>query len=246
MPATNPYYTDAFSGTPGQTARAEAVDTELSGVQAGFDGVYADVLSSLRGQSAETLNELPAALSRQNMWLRFDASGQPVMSASPFNYRGAWVAATLYMAGDAFSAAPNNSLYFVTTQYTSGATFGATDLANTRKIVDLGGLYFAKYASVTTGPATITAVDGGSYAVDSSLGDITINLPTESALGNSPINVTVVGGALTTGQLVTINAAAGQFIMGNTNTAINVDVANASMSLFWAGAPYGWRLRTMG
>jgi hypothetical protein len=246
MPATNPYYTDSFSGVPGQTARAESVDTELSGVQAGFDGVEADVNRSLRGQPLELLNELPAAVSRQNKWLRFDASGQPVATDSPFNYRGNWAAATLYMVGDAFSAAPNGSLYYVLTEYTSGATFGATDLANTVKIVNLSGLYFTNYTSITTGPVTVAAADGGSYAVDSSAGNIVINLPTESALGNSPINITIVGGALVSGQLVTINAASGQFIMGNTNTSINVDVANASMSLFWLGPPYGWRLRTMG
>lgn len=246
MPSTNPYYTDSFSGQPGQTARAESVDTELSGVQAGFDGVYADVLRAIKGQAGETVNALPIAASRANMWLRFDDSGQPTVSPSPFNYRGAWTASTLYLVGDAYSAAPNGSLYYVVTQYTSGTTFGATDLANTHKIVDLTGLYFASYNSVTTGGNTINAVNGGSYAVDSSLGNIVINLPTETALGGSPINITVVGGALVSGQLITIQSAAGQYIMGNSNNAINVDVANASVSLFWAGAPYGWRLRTMG
>lgn len=245
MPS-NPYYQNNFSGQPGQTARAEAVSTETGGIQAGFDGVNADVLRSLKGALGETLNALPPAANRQNKWMRFDANGQPVIVNAPFNYRGQWAPTTLYLVGDAYNAAPNGSLYYVQTQYTSGASFGATDTANATKIVDLTGLFFSAYKTITTGPATITATDGSSYAVDASLGDITINLPVESVLGNSPINVTVVGGALTTGQLVTINAGAGQFIMGNTNNAVNVDVANASVSMFWAGAPYGWRLRTMG
>jgi hypothetical protein len=246
MPATNPYYTDNFSGQPGQTARAEAVDTELSGIQAGFDGVNVDVERSIKTQPGDILVALPAAASRLNKWLKFDATGQPTLANTPLNVRGAWTALTSYAVGDAFNAAPNGSLYYVNTAYTSGATFGALDLSKTTDIANFGGLYFANYSSITTGPATITAVDGGSYAVDSTGGNIVINLPTESVLGNSPINVTVVGGSLTSGQLVTINAAPVQYIMGSSNGSINVDVANASVSMFWAGPGYGWRLRTMG
>jgi hypothetical protein len=243
---TNPYYTDNFSGQPGQTARAESVNTELTGIEAGFDGVNADVLRSIKTQPGDTLTALPAAASRLNKWLKFDGTGQPTLANTPLNVRGAWVALTAYAVGDAFNAAPNGSLYYVHTAYTSGASFGALDLSNTQDIANFGGLYFAAYASVTTGPATITAVDGGSYAVDSTAGNIVINLPTETVMGNSPINVTIVGGSLGSGQLVTLNAAAGQFIMGNSNASVAMDVANASVSMFWAGATYGWRLRTMG
>jgi hypothetical protein len=245
MPS-NPYYQNTFSGQPGQTARAEAVSTETGGIQAGFDGVEADVARSFKGQPGETLNALPAAVSRQNKWMRFDASGQPTIVNAPFNYRGNWAPSTLYLVGDAYNAAPNGSLYYVQTQYTSGSSFGSTDTTNATKIVDLTGLYFSKYSSVTTGPATITAVDGGSYAVDSTLGNITIDLPNETAMGQSPINVTVVGGSLSGSQLVTIHAYSGQYIMGSSTTDVNIDVANSSVSMFWAGATYGWRLRTMG
>lgn len=246
MPVSNPYYQDAFSGQPGQTARAEAVNTEFSGVQSGFDGVYSDTNRSIKTQPGDVLTALPVAASRINKWLKFDATGQPTLATTPLNVRGAWQAVTAYAVGDAFNAAPNGSLYYVNSAYTSGASFGATDLAHTTDIANFGGLYFAAYSSVTTGPATITAVDGGSYAVDSTAGNIVINLPVESAMGNSPVNVTIVGGSLTGSQLVTINAGAGQFIMGNSNATVAMDVANASVSMFWAGATYGWRLRTMG
>lgn len=246
MPVSNPYYQDNFSGQPGQTARSESVDTELQGVQSGFDGVYADTNRAIKAPTGETLTDLPAAASRVNKWLKFDANGQPLLANTPLNVRGAWTASTLYAVGDAFNAAPNGSLYYVNSSYTSGASFGSTDLAHTTDIANFGSLYFAAYASVTTGPATITALDGGSYAVDSTAGNIIINLPTETTMGNSPINITLVGGSLTGSQLVTLNAASGQFIEGTSNATINFDVQNASVSLFWAGSAYGWRLRTMG
>lgn len=246
MPVSNPYYQDTFSGQPGQTARAEAVNIELTGVQSGFDAVYVDTQRSIKTQDGDVLAALPIAASRINKWLKFDANGQPTLASTPLNVRGAWAPATVYSFGDAFNADPNGSLYYVTTGYTSGATFGATDLSHTTDIANFGGLYFAAYKAVTSGPATITAVDGGSYALDSSTGDIVVNLPVEAVLGNSPINLTHVGGSLTGSQLITINAAAGQYIMGTSNATVNVDVANASVSMFWAGAAYGWRLRTMG
>lgn len=246
MPVSNPYYQDTFSGQPGQTARAESVNTELTGVQAGFDGVFNDTNRSLKTQPNDVLVALPEAALRINKWVKFDADGQPTLASTPLNVRGAWTASTVYSVGDAFNAAPNGSLYYVNSAYTSGATFGSTDLAHTTDIANFGGLYFAAYSAVTTGPATITAVDGGSYAVDSTGGNIVVNLPVETAMGNSPINLTVVGGSLTGAQLVTLNAGAGQFIMGNSNATVNVDVANASVSMFWGGSAYGWRLRTMG
>jgi hypothetical protein len=246
MPVSNPYYQDTFSGQPGQTARAEAVNTELTGVQSGFDEVYVDTQRSIKTMVGDVLIPLPAASSRINKWLKFDVNGQPTLASTPLNVRGAWTPATAYSFGDAFNAAPNGSLYYVVTGYTSGATFGSTDLSHTTDIANFGGLYFAAYSAITSGPATVTAVDGGSYALDSSSGNIVVNLPVEAVLGNSPINITHVGGSLTGSQLVTINAGAGQFIMGTSNGTLNVDVVNASVSMFWAGASYGWRLRTMG
>lgn len=241
---SNPYYTEAFAGSAGQTALAEQVTSEFLGVQAGFLAVYDQMITAIQGQPGETLTPLGNAAARANNWMKFNASGNPIITASPLNPRGAWAASTLYNVGDAYTSTPNGSLYYVTTQYTSGATFGSTDTANTIVLVNLAGLFFANY-SIVTGPATISPLAGQSFFTDSSGGDIVINLPT-ATLGDSPINITVVGGSLTGSQLQTVNSASGQYIMGNTQTALAIDVANASMSFMYGGATYGWRLRTMG
>lgn len=247
--ATNPFYQQAFQGQPGQTAKAEQVTTEFNGVQSGFDGVNTQINLCVQAPPGDpALNAMPAAAVRANKWLRFDNSGQPLLVTSPLNVRGAWAASTAYNIGDAYTSTPNGSLYYVKTAYTSGSSFGSTDTANTILLVNLGGLYFVNNQLVTFGSSggTLNAVDGGSYLIDSSGGNIQINLPTESALGNSPINITYVGGSLSAGQAQSIVSASGQFIMGNSNNTINNDVANYSVSLMWAGSPYGWRLRTMG
>lgn len=246
MPVTNPFYQEQFQGQPGQSAKAEQVKGEFDGVQSGFDAVYAITQRSLQVPGTDpALSVLPVAASRANKWLRFDANGQPLLNTAPFTLRGAWTASTLYHAGDAFTAAPNNSVYFVTTQYTSGSSFGSTDLANTQLLVNLGGLYFVNNQLINS-PGTLNAVDGGSYLLDSSSGNITVQLPTESALGTSPINLTHVGGTLGTGQGIVVQSASGQYIMGNSQNQLTMDVVNFSCSLMWGGATYGWRLRTMG
>lgn len=242
--ATNRFYQDQFAGQDGQTARAEQVNSELQGVQAGFDGVQQDLGAAISAPFTEALNQLPAAASRANLWLRFDVNGQPVVVNAPLNVRGMWAASTSYAVGDAFNASPNGTLYYVRTAYTSGATFGATDLADTSILVNLGGVFFSQY-QIVTGPATVAAVAGGSYACDSTGGNITINLPTGN-LGDSPVNVTNIGGSLTGSQLLTINSTGGQYLMGATQSSMTVDVVNASVSMFYTNSTYGWRLRTMG
>lgn len=238
----NPYYSNTFAGVAGQTARAEDVNNQFTAVATGFTAVYAGILSAIQGQPGETLTPLAAAASRSLKWLYFNASGQPTLIAAPFTWRGAWAPSTAYNVGDIVTAAPNNSLYLCNTAHTSGATFSPTP--NWTLFVDLNGLFFAQY-QIVTGPATVTATPGASYFLDSSLGDITINLPT-GVLGASPINVTWVNGNLTTGQTQSIVAASGQYIEGSTQNTLIIDTTPASITLAYCNATYGWKLRTMG
>jgi hypothetical protein len=244
---TNPYYQQAFTGSAGQTARAEAVTTEYESVQAGFDGVWAAVQQAIHsGTAGEILTTLPNAASRINKYLKFDASGNPIVVSSPLNVRGMWAASTAYAVGDAYNSTPNGSLYFVQIAYTSGATFGATDLANTEVIVNLSGLLFTD-PTVVTGPTTQAMVAGNTYGTDSRAGNIVLNLPTAS-VGDSPVNVTYLAGTLTGSQLVTINVASGQFfgLAANNITQITLDITQANFSMQYWGATFGWQLRTMG
>ena len=245
MAATNPYYQEQFQGQPGQTAKAEQVKSEFDGVQSGFDGVHSAIETAVQGQPGEVLTPLPAAATRANQWCKFDANGNPIAVTSPLNPRGNWAANTLYHVGDSYLAAPNSSTYYVTTQYTSGSTYGSTDTANTIVLVNLAGLLFFNNVIVNT-PGTLNAQDGGSYMLDSSAGNIVVQLPNEGAVGTSPINLTHVGGSLGSGQTITVQSASGQYIMGASQNVLSMDVVNFSTSLMWGGTTYGWRLRSMG
>lgn len=242
---TNPYYTEAFTGVPGQTARAEGVKSELDGIQAGFDSVYVDTQRSIKGPVSETaMTDLPAFNVRMNQWLRFDANGQPITVPSPLNNRGPWAAVRLYNVGDTFTAAPNGSTYYVKTQYTSGASFGATDITNTYVMINLTGLLLNNYG-IINGAGTTQLIAGQAAYVDSSGGNITLNLPTSPVLGDSPVTITHVGGSLGGGQAITIQSVANK-IMGNVESILLMDVANFSIVLSYAGTPYGWRVRMLG
>lgn len=239
---TNNYYTEQFQGQAGQTARAEEVTSEFDAVQGGFDKVATDTARSIKAPSGETLNDIPAALTRANKWLRFDANGQPIPVNAPFNWMGIWQPDVLYYVGDVVQKDVHQSLYYCETEHTSGASF---DDANWSTFIDLSGVAFFNYRIINTA-GTHNLLAGDSVMVDASGGAITLALPASPVLGDSPINVTHVGGSLSGSQTIQIVTAAGTYFQGNVETTLTVDTTNASFSLSYGGPSYGWRLRVMG
>lgn len=239
---TNRYYTQQFQGQAGQTARAEEVTSEFNSAQSGFYGVQVDIDRSIKVPSGEVLADLPAAGTRANKFLRFDANGAPIPVSAPFNWRGLWQEGTLYYVGDVVQKALHQSLYYATTQHVSSSTFDDTKWL---VFVDLSGVAFFNYRVINSA-GSHALLPGDSVMVDSSGGNVILQLPASPAVGDSPINITHVGGTLTGSQLIQITTAAGTYFQGNVETQLNLDVLNASMSLAYGGASYGWRLRVMG
>lgn len=235
----NPYYDNNFTGAAGQTARAEQVNSELESIESAFDVAYDSDNCSLRGQSGETMNRLPAAVARAGLFLRFDASGQPVLVQSGFTWRGDWAVSTIYALGDVVRTGTYGSLYICTTPHTSAAS-GTIDLTKFEVLIDLTGSNIIRNELKT---GSFTAVVGGDYMVDSSAGNVTITLPAAPTILDAPINITHVGGSLASGQLITV-ARNGLRIMGLTQD-LTFDKANASISLMYCDATRGWRLRVL-
>lgn len=239
---TNDFYTENFQGQAGQTARAEEVTSEFDSVQGGFDAVEVETKRAIKTPAGDVLNDLPAAGTRANQWLRFDANGQPITVKAPFNWASLWQQGVLYYVGDVVQKDVHQSLYYCTTQHISGATF---DDAKWSVFVDLSGVAFFNYRIINTA-GSHNLLAGDSVMVDSSGGAITLALPASPVVGDSPINVTHVGGSLTGSQTIQLVTAAGNYFQGNTETTLTVDTPNASFSLAYGGPAYGWRLRVMG
>lgn len=239
--ATNPFYQNTFNGAAGQIARAESVDAQCGGIQAGFDGVTTVLNACIQGQSGETLTPLPSAASRANKSLLFDANGQPIVQFSGLNWRGMWQPSTFYNVGDLVQSGVHQSLWYCATAHTSGSSFSSADWT---VFIDLTGVTWFNYRIINTA-GTFTLLTADAVGVDCTAGAITLNLPAAPNVGDSPVSVTHIGGSLSGGQTITISSGS-NFIMGNTDNTLSVDVVNASMSFFFLGAPYGWRLRTMG
>lgn len=239
--ATNPFYQNTFNGAAGQIARAESVDAQCGGIQAGFDGVNSELMACLQGQAGETLNALPAAASRANKTLLFDSDGQPIVQFSGLNWRGMWTANTFYNVGDLVQSGIHESIWYCVTAHTSGLAFNS---ANWTTFIDLTGVTWFEYRVISTA-GTFNLSTADAVAVDCTAGAVTLNLPATPTVGDSPVSVTHIGGSLSGSQTITVSSGS-NFIMGNIENTLNVDVANASMSFFYCGSPYGWRLRTMG
>lgn len=92
---------------------------------------------------------------------------------------------------------------------------------------------------ISTSP--VTAVAGDVLLVDASGGARTVNLPASPNVGDEPISVTQIAGSASQ---VTIGRN-GNLIMGLAEN-MTLDVADASIVLFWSGATYGWRLGIIG
>lgn len=239
---TNAYYTEQFAGQAGQTARAEEVTSEFDAVQSGFDKVTIDTNRAVKAPAGETPKDLPAAATRANKWLRFDTNGDPIAVNAPFNWRGLYVAGTLYYVGDVVQKDVHQSLYYCTTQHTAPNPFDPTKWS---VFIDLSGVAFFNYRIINSaGSSNLLA--GDSVFVDATGGAIVLNLPATPNVGDSPINITHVGGSLTGSQTIQVVTGAGTYFAGNVETTLNLDTANASFSLSYAGPSYGWRLRVMG
>lgn len=235
----NPYYDESFTGQAGQTARAEQVRSELEAIEAAFDLAYDSDNASLRGQPGETMNRLPAAVARAGLFLRFDASGQPVLVQSGFTWKADWDHDTVYALGDVVRTGLYGSLYICTEAHTSAGS-GTIDLTKFEILIDLTGINIIRNELKTS---SFTAVPGGDYMIDSSSANVVVTLPLAPVIDDAPINITHVGGSLGSGQTITV-ARNGKPIMG-LGENLTFDTANASISLMFCDDTRGWRLRVL-
>ena len=158
-----------------------------------------------------------------------------LQTAGFFLNRGAWAASTTYIKGDVVSVAPFGSLYSCAVNNTSSASF-ANDLAagDWVLLLNMAGVVL----NYTLQTASFNALTGYSYFIDCTAAAINISLPLTPNVGDPPITITLVAGDPTV-NLVTL-LANGNYIMG-VQANMQVDKANASFRLVYAGGTYGWR-----
>lgn len=97
-------------------------------------------------------------------------SGGPVVP----DIRAVWQANTVFSPGDVFTYL--GGVYEVTATYTSGGSFGATDLANTTLWEAQSGTY-ALPPTVVTKTSAYTAAYGDLVLADASAGAFAVTLP---------------------------------------------------------------------
>lgn len=240
---SNNYFDNTNPVVAGSTARSSQINSTDDAIEAGFDGVQADMYQAFRTSGrtpAETDMQISAdAADSANKLVGFDATGAKVQlyPVTP-NIRGAWATATAYVLGDIVNEGPEQSIYYCLVSHTSGVF--ATDLAagKWKELIDNTGAYQAKYnPQIIT--ANYPAVAGDDLLVDVSGGPVTITLPAAPNLTDNPIGVTHIGGDPSVNP-ITI-AHNGNKIMGTLDD-MQVTTANASLMLGWSNATYGWRL----
>ncbi len=105
----------------------KALDKIMMAIQQlGATGGQAD--RAIRYRASEPsgyVAELPTAAARANKLMSFDEDGNFIVTQELGTYRGDWVTGTLYNARDIVTNSVNKNVYFVPTEYTSGASVAA-------------------------------------------------------------------------------------------------------------------------
>lgn len=145
----------------------------------------------------------------------------------------------LQQGSDPTAAAGQGVAY---TKAVSGVTelFHRDSAGNVVQVTDVGRVKGQlKPQVIATTP--YAAKKGDMILSDASGGARVINLPASPSVGDEPISVTQIAGAASQ---VTIGRN-GNLIMGAASDLV-LDIANASVVLYWSGATYGWRLGIIG
>jgi len=141
--------TAAYDGNLATSAAIEGVTGSVDEiVYSGFA-----VGTSLSTQILTTVCAVVNAGSSTAQWAITASLGvgaKPPGALSPFNARGAWAATTAYAVWDTFTVTVTlrTTTYLVVAAYTSGSSFGSTDVSNTCVVIAAGtGAYTAGIGS---------------------------------------------------------------------------------------------------
>lgn len=241
------FWTFIANLTPGETARAAEVNAKFLEIDGALANVSAELNRAVRysGDSPTPLEaymQVPnTPAQRANRVLGFNAAGAPTITSATWNYRQAWVPATLYNSNDIVLLA-NDGLYISLLTHTAAALF-ATDLAASRwlKIVDLAEVSRAirKFQIVTSSLSPFTATAGDDLMVDVSTAPVTIRLPAAPTINDQAISIVHIDGSISSNN-ITVDRN-GNRIMGLTENMFVTD-ANAAFELAYCDTLRGWRL----
>lgn len=161
----NSFWNFATTFTAGTLAKAEDVNTNYQGVEAGFDSVEAEInkciqLTNLEGK---TIDISENAASRALKIVSFDASGNVVAVVNIGSWQDDWSDGhgAYYVRDivrDAAGTVSLNSLYMCNTEYTPGGgdTIG-TAIANWDIIIDLTDVVASETAAAASASAASTS-----------------------------------------------------------------------------------------
>jgi hypothetical protein len=232
--------------SPGEIARSGEVNDNFAAIDAGLDGVEAELNRTIRFTAdtmpAESAFQIPDnAAQRAGRSLMFDATGKAVVGSLVWRARGAWATATSYAVNDVVSADVEGSIFVCLVAHTS-ASF-AVDVSAGRwvKVLDMLPYYYAVRRSqiITAAASPYAASQGDDLMVDVSAGPVTITLPAAPSIADQAISVTHIDGNIAANN-ITI-ARNGLRIMG-LDEDMTVNDANAAFELAYSDAARGWRL----
>ncbi len=242
---TNPFYENSGTIPPTGTARSEAINTELNGVETGFEGV--DEALDRRVTLPEGVGSEITATSEQRALkgLGFNASGDLDLLTALGTWRGEWDNATAYQNQDIVKdPASPYSLYIANESHTSGSSFDSTEkTAHWTVIIDLTELARAEAVAFnfTVKSANFNVVAGEDYAINCA-STVVATLPASPA-ANAHNRYLHVNGTVSNFSI----ARNGKKIMGleedlTFSATGDNDSTDFGFALVFINDTYGWRI----
>lgn len=179
------------------TFRSKVINDELDFLTAAVQQVQDDVRRSvqLSPTDPDALLTLPDKTARQNKALIFDGTGN--LTASTDDFDNAATAAAASALAAASSAANATASETGAAGSAAGAALSASDAAASADaaaaIANAQSFRTVVFKGAADSPVSVTEVDNGTlYVIDTSGGNVVVNLPVEATLSALPFNVAVL------------------------------------------------------
>lgn len=247
------YYTVPGTLSPNTTARSAYFNAAFQvAMLSAFEntsgvGVAGDMVKTLSHATLPITPVAGAAGALAGKLLAMDGTGLALVTGVSFGtYRGTWVTATAYMAGDlvAGNLYPFN-LYYVSAGYTSGASVAADVTANhLNSMTNLSAVGVQSPIVVYASGININAVKNTRYLLNLDAGsNVTISLPGNGGGQQAGDYIEITMHPNFT-KAITAITGGGSNLNGNPSNAVLYPAGNTlirNVRLYWSGSnTIGW------
>lgn len=240
---TSIYYTPPVPLVPNTIAQSGVLNNDFSvGVDNAFIAVAADVVKRLGHASISFAAMTAAAIALAGKMLGIDGTGLVLAATQSYGiFRGTWVTATNYNAGDVIRDNVNRALYYAKVAYVSGATL-AIDITNGNLVQIVGPSPLMDLPpQIQTPTSFFGGTAGRTYLIESLTQNINMQLPLGAVSNVGDAIELIVHPSVAFSVTTSPHAGSADLINGLNAQALIYNVGLSRGARFiYSGPTFGW------